>query len=66
MRESLDRGTAEYPFRVTAETNPPQPAEIAQAIAALLVQGTEAPDAWWQAGIEESLERESDGRAAAP
>jgi len=46
----------DYPFRVTRETEPPQPAEIAQAIADVLEADEPSPDPWWRAGIEESLE----------
>jgi len=56
VRESLDRGTAEYPFRVNPDTNPPQPDEVAQAIADALASDRSPPDPWWQAGNEESLE----------
>lgn len=56
MRESLDRGTPQYPFRVRPETDPPQTEEVAQAISDLLAGGDAAPDPWWQAGIEESVE----------
>lgn len=55
-RESLDRGRLEYPFRVISETNPPQPVEVAQAITDVLAGDDAAPDPWWHAGIEESLE----------
>ena len=55
-RKSLDRVSPDYPFRVTPETEPPQPAEIAQAIADVLEVDEPSPDPWWRAGIEESLE----------
>ena len=55
-RESLDRGTPQYPFRVNPETYPPQPDEVAEAIADVLAGGEGGRDPWWQAGIEESLE----------
>ena len=61
-RKSLDRGTAQYPFCVNPETDPPQPSEVAEAIADVLESDDPGPDPWWQAGIEESLE--SDGGAA--
>jgi len=46
----------EYPFRVNPETNPPQSAEVAEAIGAVLAGDEPAPDPWWRAGIDESLE----------
>jgi hypothetical protein len=49
--------TPQYPFRVSAETDPPQPDEVAQAIADLLGRDDAAPDPWWQAGIEESFDQ---------
>ena len=55
-RESLDRVTAQYPFRVKPETDPPQPDEVAQAIEDVLAPGDDRSDPWWRAGIEESLE----------
>ena len=56
MRESLDRGTPQYPFRVTPETDPAQPEEVVRAIADALAAEAAAPDPWWRAGIEESLD----------
>ncbi len=38
------------------DTNPPQPAPIADAIRAALDGGAKAPDPWWQAGIDDALE----------
>lgn len=55
-RESLDRGTPEYPFCVSPETNPPQPAEVAEAIRDVLAGDSPGADPWWQAGLEEALE----------
>jgi hypothetical protein len=55
-RKSLDRGTPQYPFCVTPETDPPQAEEIERALADALAAAAAAPDAWWQAGIEEALE----------
>lgn len=37
------------------ELDPPQPDEVAQAVAEALAEPVSAPDPWWQAGIEESL-----------
>lgn len=56
MGESLDRGTRRYPFCVTPETDPPQSEEVAQAIGDLLAGDDAAPDPWWQAGIDESVD----------
>jgi hypothetical protein len=55
-RKSLDRVTAQYPFRVSSETNPPQSEEVDRAIADVLAEDAAARDPWWQAGIEEALE----------
>jgi hypothetical protein len=41
---------------VIPETNPAQPPEVAEAISDVLAGGDPAPDPWWRAGIEESLE----------
>jgi hypothetical protein len=41
---------------VTPETDPPQAEEIERALAEALAAAAAAPDAWWQAGIEEALE----------
>jgi len=38
------------------ELSPQQPALVAEALAALVVAPAPAPDAWWQAGIDEILE----------
>jgi hypothetical protein len=38
------------------ELDPPQPAEVTQAVAEAVVEVTHKPDAWWQAGIAEQLE----------
>ena len=58
-------------FGVDPDTKPPQPKEVTRALAEALAVETEAPDAWWQAGIDEALAEEptfavvrSDGRAA--
>jgi len=48
--------TAEYPFRVSTETDPPQPEAVVRAIAEALHADEPAPDPWWRAGIEESLD----------
>jgi hypothetical protein len=48
--------TGEYPFRVTPETNPPQPEDVVRALAELVEGFEPAPDPWWQAGMEEALE----------
>jgi hypothetical protein len=42
---------------VNPETDPAQPAEVDQAIADLLGEEPAAPDPWWQAGIDDSLEQ---------
>ena len=55
-RESLDRVTGQYPFCVTFETNATQSEDVDKAIADLLGEDDAAPDPWWRAGIEESLE----------
>jgi hypothetical protein len=41
---------------VNPETSPPQPDEVAKAIVQVLADGDPAPDPWWQAGIDESLD----------
>jgi hypothetical protein len=41
---------------VNPETSPPQPEDVGRAIAEVLADEPAAPDPWWQAGIEESLE----------
>jgi hypothetical protein len=41
---------------VNPETTPPQPDEVATAIADVLDLAVAGPDSWWQAGTEESLE----------
>jgi hypothetical protein len=41
---------------VNPETTPPQPDEVARAITELLDEVGPAPDPWWQAGIDESLD----------
>ena len=40
---------------------PAQPPEVARAVRELLEARTPAPDPWWQAGLEESLEPAGDG-----
>jgi hypothetical protein len=40
---------------VNPELEPPQPDEIATAIADLASADDPAPDPWWRAGIEEAL-----------
>lgn len=42
------------------ELDPEQPAEVAQAVRALLLRGAVTPDPWWQAGLEESLDSAGD------
>jgi hypothetical protein len=41
--------------RQNVELSPPQPPEVAAAVAALLAESLEQPDPWWQAGVEASL-----------
>jgi len=41
---------------VELELTPEQPPEVAEAVAALLARPEPAPDPWWQAGIDETLE----------
>jgi hypothetical protein len=36
--------------------SPDQPNEVEQAVSRLLEPGPDAPDPWWQAGIDEALE----------
>jgi hypothetical protein len=38
------------------EISPEQPDEVATAIASALAGPVPAPDPWWQAGLDESLE----------
>ena len=47
--------TADYPFRVSTETDPPQPEVVVRAIAEALHADEPAPDPWWRAGILEAL-----------
>jgi hypothetical protein len=47
---------------VDVETTPEQPPEIVAAVARLLEQAPEAPDPWWQAGVDESLYGETAAR----
>ena len=47
---SLSSGTMDF------ELTPPQPVEIAAALAALVAARVTAPDPWWQAGVDEQLE----------
>jgi hypothetical protein len=42
------------------ELDPEQTPEVAKAVRALLLQGAAAPDPWWQAGLEESLDSSGD------
>jgi hypothetical protein len=42
---------------VDVELEPEQPEEIAHAVAELLAEGRPAADPWWQAGIQEVIER---------
>jgi hypothetical protein len=37
------------------ELEPQQPPEIAKALVGLLTESEQAPDPWWQAGIDEAL-----------
>ena len=37
------------------ELDPPQPDELAAAIAALLAEAPREPDPWWEAGIRADL-----------
>ena len=36
--------------------SPDQPDEVERALAGLLEPGPDAPDPWWQAGIDEALD----------
>ena len=56
VARSLDRVTADYPFRVDIETNPALEDEVARAITQALAAPGSSPDPWWQAGVEEALE----------
>jgi len=38
---------------VDVELQPPQPEPVARVVAELLAETPEAPDPWWQAGIDE-------------
>ena len=38
------------------ELDPPQPQEVTRAVAELVDVDAPAPDPWWQAGVDESLE----------
>jgi len=41
---------------VDLELSPDQPDAVAAAIEALLTPPPQAPDPWWQAGLEEAVE----------
>jgi hypothetical protein len=41
---------------IEVELTPDQPDQVVAAIAALLAAPAPAPDPWWQAGLDESLE----------
>jgi hypothetical protein len=41
---------------VDVELEPEQPDEVVRAVVELLSDGPPAPDPWWQAGIEGSIE----------
>jgi hypothetical protein len=45
-----------YPCRVELELDPPQPAEVTQAVADALAEPTGGTDPWWRAGVDEQLE----------
>ena len=38
------------------ELDPPQPDEVARAVAELLEGDTPSPDPWWREGADENLE----------
>lgn len=38
------------------ELDPPQPDEVTRALSELLTNSEQAPDPWWQAGIDEALD----------
>ena len=42
------------------ELDPAQPPEVVRAVRELLAASAPAPDPWWQAGLEESLEPAGD------
>ena len=42
------------------ELKPEQPSAVAEAVAALLAAPAAAPDPWWQAGIDETLDVSSE------
>jgi hypothetical protein len=44
---------------VDLELDPPQPDEVARAIAALLEEAQPAVDPWWRAGVDENLDANS-------
>jgi hypothetical protein len=41
---------------VDVELEPEQPDEVARAVVELLADAARAPDPWWEAGIEDSIE----------
>jgi len=41
--------------RVEVELTPPQPPEVEAAVAGLVTEDGGAPDPWWSAGLEDSL-----------
>jgi hypothetical protein len=44
-------------FGIDLELHPEQPDAVADAVAALIQPREPEPDPWWQAGIDEILER---------
>ncbi|HEY7397128.1 MAG TPA: hypothetical protein VH538_02410 [Gaiellaceae bacterium] len=48
------------------ELDPAQPDAIVSAVAELLAPAASAPDPWWQAGLDESLESSDETRPEAP
>jgi len=41
---------------VELDLDPAQPSEVVRAVRELLAARAPAPDPWWQAGLEESLD----------
>ena len=48
--------SAEYALAMDVELDPPQPPEVVAALAELVLPDAPAPDRWWQAGSDDSLE----------
>lgn len=68
LAESLEQVTERdaYAPGMELELDPAQPDAIVSAVAELLAPAASAPDPWWQAGLDESLESSDETRPEAP